>query len=178
MLLVSDEDNRYKDGIYFGKVSAFLYGKNAALKRYHFIHQPQFLYLDPILEKARNIEKMDLRITSAEPEGDQIRMTFAYRFPLENLKLRVSQGSPQGAYLIKWVLYDSDYEVVQRFQAVHDQIRESQTERNGEKLVRGEIPMLLVPGTYILALRIEDLHSDRLGVYRKHFSTKLKEPLE
>jgi GWxTD domain-containing protein len=177
MLLVSDHDNRLRDGIYFGKVSAFLYRRNIALKRYHFIHQPQYLYTNPVLEQARKIRDMDLRIVSAGQEEDQIQILFAYQFPMENLKSREEGPGIYGEYRLKWVLYDEDYQAIRQYDAV-EKVRMDGAEKDETQNVTGKIGTRLVPGTYILALRIEDLNSDRLGMYRKHFSTQIKEPLE
>jgi hypothetical protein len=120
---------------------------------------------------------MDLRIVSAGQEEDQIQILFAYQFPMENLKSREEGPGIYGEYRLKWVLYDEDYQAIRQYDAV-EKVRMDGAEKDETQNVTGKIGTRLVPGTYILALRIEDLNSDRLGMYRKHFSTQIKEPLE
>jgi len=174
VLMVSDHlDNRMGDGIHFGKVSKYLYRRNIAMQRSQYIHEPQFLYISPMQDMVKTIKGMEFRIVSAQKAGSMIRVQFTYRFQAQNLKISRDNGRYRGTYLYRWVIYDEDYHPMKQYQTV-EEVDFSEDESLNKSFVTGNIETTLASGSYILALRIEDMHSNRLGIYRKHFSTQSK----
>ena len=63
-LVSSIKSNVSGQGISFSRVSRFLYRHYTTLHQYKLLQKKQYLYVDPLLEKSRRIEKMDLRLES------------------------------------------------------------------------------------------------------------------
>ena len=104
-----------------------------------------------------------------------IRLKFDYSFPAMNLRILKENGDQELAFNFRccWAVYDEDYRPV----LSDDQVRTirftEQTDLRKEN-ISGQIETELTPGTYIIGLRIEDLHSSRLGLYRKRFTAQTK----
>jgi len=165
--------NRRGEGVQLGPVSHYIYRQSIGGKRASYILKPQFLYLHPGFEKADNIKDMELRIVSVGLADSSIRVRFTYRFPVQNLRLGLEKDGYKGAYRYRWVVYDEDYRSLASSDAV-EEIHFTEKKDLKEKGASGDIEVILAPGSYLLALRIEDLRSNRMGVYRKSFTVQSK----
>jgi GWxTD domain-containing protein len=159
-------------GIKLAAVSRYLYRNNARAKAY-MLGKPAFYYADPFLESIENIKGLEFRLESTRPAGVQMQLRFLYRLPVFNFKLKDTGGRLAGACKGRWVVYDEDYRKV----AFDEFIREIQLEDKreyGRRTLSGTIDVTLPPGSYEMALRLEDPASNRLGIYRKGFTVKSK----
>jgi len=165
------------EGVYLSTLSHRLYRENIAWKRLFFVQRPQFLYTNPEFENAKKIQNMDFHIASTTGTGSAIKVMYTYEFPASNLKFKKENEIYKGAYLYRWVLYDEDYHALSSFNSVHS-LRYNGKKEIKESKVQGTIHVTLAPGSYIMALRIEDINSSTLGVFRKHFTVQDKKSIK
>ena len=156
-----------------GPVSRYLYRRNIYWKQRQYIREPQFLYVYPGFSRVQKIEDMELRVTSTDRMETGIRVLFTYRFPAQNLRFGKEKDAFEAAYRYRWVVYDEDYKVLASSDAA-EEVRFSDRKELEKNDVSGQIEVVLIPGTYSLALRVEDLRSNRLGIYRKKFAVRSK----
>ncbi len=160
-------------GIRLDAVSRYLYRETDPRLRERLLREPKFYYTHPALEAIHNIRDMEFHIVSARSSGDMILARFLYQFPVSNLKFRMEGKTMKGAYRCAWVVYDEDYRVVASDQSVKEI---SIADKHGYQRdhASGEIESVMAPGSYVLALTIEDVHSNRMGMYRKPFTAMRK----
>ena len=174
VFLVSDSrPNTMGDEILLNTVSRYLMNKHAGFRRSFSLRFPRFYYSFPGWEKAKSIKGLKLRITSAEKTGALMHLVYTYSVPVNNFRFRLDQDAYVGAYRYRWVLFDEDYHEVASEDAVGEFSRVEKEElKKGE--IEGTVEFNIPAGSYLLALRIEDIHSNRLGIYRKRFRVRNK----
>jgi GWxTD domain-containing protein len=171
VFLVSDHlSNRHGKGVYLSPVTRYL------LKRTAF-HKPQFYYFNPEFATVKKIDDFDLRITSTNPTGSMYRLRFTYQFPSGNLRYKKEDGKLEGGYRYKWIVFDEDFRPLSSSDSI-EELRFDENENFKESKVFGNFHTSLVPGSYILAVRIEDIRSNAMGIYRKKFTIRGKGGLQ
>jgi hypothetical protein len=116
---------------------------------------------------------MRIQISQVRRIGDSVEITINYRFPARNFHIKKENDLYHGAYLYRWVIYDEDYRALKTSEAVEEIHYQDQKQWKGST-IEGTITTTLAQGSYVLALRIEDLLSTTKGIYRKHFGTRPK----
>lgn len=178
VLLVSNHlSNRTGDGVRLNTISRYVHRRDIGFKGSVYLQDPRFLYSDPNLSEVNNIRGLDFRIGSTSRIGQTVRIEFVYVFSAWNLRFQTDKSENKGAYRTHWVVYDEDYRSVASSDAVEEVIFSEKDDLRKHK-VSGHINVDLIPGSYRLALRIEDLKSERIGIYRKHFTVKNKGELQ
>ena len=161
-------------GISFSNLSRYLYRNYTSLHQSRLLQKKQFLYVDPMLENSKKIRGMDLRLESVRPAGTMLQARFEFSYPASNLKFKKEKDQYKGTYHYHWSLYDEDYRIISADNAIKDfSFTNKRDIRNNN--ISGSIELTIPPGPYILGLKIEDIHSNRLGLYRKHFTTQKKQ---
>lgn len=161
------------EGVDLGRVSRYLYRNNIRRKRTNTIQKPNFLYVNPSFKEAKHIKDFDFRITSTSRAGSIYRIRFTYQFPATNLRFKEENDKLEGAYRYRWVVFDEDYHIRHSFDTVED-LTYTDKEAVIESKVFGNFHVSLEPGSYTLALRIEGIRSNALGIYRKKFTIQSK----
>ena len=106
-----------------------------------------------------------------------MHVTLTYWIPSRNIHFRNGDGRYLGTYRYRWVLYDEDYHPVTSYDAVEELVRtDEESLKEGE--IMGNIELTVAPGLYRLGLRIEDLQSKRLGIFKKRFTVRGKGEVE
>ena len=100
-------------------------------------------------------------------------MEFNFRIPSRNFKVKKQNSQYEGAYRYCWVVYNEDYEEMSSSELLEELKFQSKNKWRNNK-VSSRIQVTLPPGSYVIALRVEDIYSNRLGIYRKTFSTQSK----
>jgi len=176
--LVSNHlSNRNGKGLHLGTVSRYLYRNNIRRSRNRFLQRPIFMYINPATKTVKKIEGFSLRITSTSRTGSTYRIRFTYQFPTTNLRLRQEKDRYEGGYRYRWMVLDEDYHTVLSSDAIEELTFQDQEKRN-QSTVMGNFHVTLVPGSYTLAMRIEDTRSNALGIYRKKFTIQVKGEIE
>jgi hypothetical protein len=161
------------DAIYLNTVSRYLSSRHRGTMRPQFRRDAQFHFSLPEWEDTKSIEGLRLDVTSAEQEGSQTRVLLTYWIPSKNFRFRLDQDAYVSAYRYRWVLYDEDYHRISSQDSVEEFSRVDKKDlRQGE--MTGTIEFRVPGGSYHLGLRIEDIHSNRLGIYRKSFTVRNK----
>jgi GWxTD domain-containing protein len=173
-LVSSQKSNISGQGISFSSLSRFLYRNYTTLHQSRLLQKNQFLYVDSLLERSKKIKGMDLRLQSVLPEGAMLRARFEFSYPAGNLKFEKENGQYQGIHHYHWSLYNEDYRVLSADNAREEFSFTSKSDIRNNK-ISGAIELTIPPGSYILGLKIEDTHSNRLGLYRKPFTTQKKQ---
>ena len=169
--------NRMGDAIYLNTVSRYLSSRHRGTMRPQFRRDAQFHFSLPEWEDTKSIEGLRLDVTSAEQEGSQTRVLLTYWIPSKNFRFRLDQDAYVSAYRYRWVLYDEDYHRISSQDSVEEFSRVDKKDlRQGE--MTGTIEFRVPGGSYHLGLRIEDIHSNRLGIYRKSFTVRNKGVVE
>jgi len=165
--------NHKGEGIVLGVVSKYLYKKNIRINSKRFTERSLFAFSNPEFDKARKISDLTFKLESATDSGNKARASFEYAFPAENIRFKSSHDVFQGTYTSRWVLFDEDYRVVQADGYSDNVVFNSRKEILENEIYR-QIQLDLMPGSYLLALRIEDKDANRLGIYKKRFNIKNK----
>ena len=165
--------NRSGEGIHLNPVSRYLYRHSLRYQRTHYLQRPQFVYLNQEMEQSQEIKNMVFRLDKAERTGPTVQTLFRFSFDAKNLRYNTEGNVYAGAFRRKWVLFDEDYNRL-REDDIIDEVKFMKREDIRESEINGQIRLNLVPGIYLLALRIEDMNSNRLGIFRKKFTIKPK----
>ena len=88
-------------------------------------------------------------------------------------EFKMEEKNMTGAYRCRWVIYDEDYGVIASDRSVKE-ISVPDKQAYQKEVTSGVIETLMAPGSFILALTIEDVNSNRMGIYRKHFTAMRK----
>ena len=161
------------EGVHLNTVTRYLHRRNIGVKRARVIREPHFYYASPYLEKVKNLKGLVLRITSTSRTGSTYRLRFTYRFPACNLRFKQEKNGFEGAYRYRWVVFDEDYHPLTSSDSV-EELTFTDKEHIKQNDVFGNFHLTLDPGSYTLALRIEGIRSNTLGVYRKRFTIQSK----
>lgn len=163
--------NAAGNAIHLNTVSRYLTTQHSRAMRTHYRRGAQFHFTLPEWEETKTIEGMRLEVTSAELVGSQTRVNLTYWIPSKNFRFRMDQDAFVSAFRYRWVLYDEDYHRVSSQDSVEEFSRGDKDDlKKGE--MTGTIALTIPGGAYHLGLRIEDIHSNRLGIYRKSFTVK------
>ena len=172
--LVSNHlSNRNGKGLNLGTVSRFLYRDNIRRSRNRFLQKPIFMYINPDTKTAKKITGFSLRITSTSRAGSTYRVRFTYQFPTINLRLKQEHNQYAGGYRYRWIVSDEDYHPILSSDSI-EELTFHDKENLKQSTVMGNFHISLVPGSYTLAMRIEDTRSNTLGIYRKKFTIQAK----
>lgn len=163
--------NRFGDGVYLSPVTTYLYRSDLDKQLSYYIRKPRFMFEVPELETVKKFKNFQLELVSGEHLDQQVRVRYQYSFPSQNLRFRMEKDAYVGTYRTRWVVFDEDYEVLSSSDAVDEFILPEGADMK-EGVVEGAIELSFVPGSYVLAMRIEDLYSNKMGIYRKKFSIK------
>jgi hypothetical protein len=125
--------------------------------RYTYIMTNKFFY-----HYDHNAEQLDKFRLGFDFENDSVFVT--YNIPLKQFKSEGEDDSYSVKYLESCVVFDEDYHEVYRKQ----KIKKGQFKSSKGNIFQ-KMGLTLSPGEYILALRVEDLNSKKLGIYRKKF---------
>ena len=165
--------NRKGEGVYLGTVSKYLYRKSIRLTRSRFIQKPLYVFSNPEFDKAKKIDDLIFKLESAQKTASNVLTRFEYAFAAKNLRFQRDEETYNGSYRSKWVLYDEDYRILKTSDEVKEVVFQKKSDVRQNEIFQ-KINLQLIPGSYLLALRIEDTRSDRLGIYRKRFRIKNK----
>jgi hypothetical protein len=100
-----------------------------------------------------------------------IKVEFGFLLPSRNFKVKKQDSHYEGAYRYRWAVFDEDYEEMSSSELLEELKFQSKNKWRNNK-VSGRIQVTLPPGSYVIALRVEDIYSNTLGIYRKTFSNR------
>ncbi len=140
--------NIYGNAIKPGPMSHFSYRFNLYELNARFIENSEFIYHHSYEKEP--IDNGELFIKNK---------TFEYSIPQNEIE---SDDSDMKVFQQSYVVYDEDMHIVK-----HGDI--TQKIAAGNKTIQEQIRLDLSAGEYMLALRIEDLNSDKLGIYFETF---------
>lgn len=167
------QSNANGNGIYLGTVSKYIYRNNLRRMSNKYLNKPQFLYVHPEYTNRKRIKSFDIFFESATRKGSEYTVRFMYKFPADNIRFANERKSLLGAYRYQWIVFNEDYHQI----ASNDAIREisyPENEKVTDKDIESKIEFDLTPGTYQLAIRIEGIRSNTIGIYRKKFTIQGK----
>lgn len=167
--LVSTEPFKHNEsGVRLGNWTRMLYGDSIERMHDQFIGRPTFRYFPNDFVGKRKIRNMRFYLDSAEAEGVLIRAGFWFRFPADHIHAREESGKLVSRFKGRWVVHDEEYN-----QVFVDSLEFERTFRDRfvqqKSVITDAIDVPLSEGVYTISLRIEDLQSRRLGIYRRKF---------
>jgi len=156
-------------GITLNITSRSIYRRDLA-RKISFLKKNRFRYTHKPFENMKKLERFNLFIKKTEKQGSRISITFQYSFPLWNLAHTTQKTGPVTAsYSVRWVVYNTDHEPVITKTGLNT-LQASTTGKLYKKIETRTISARLIPGSYTLALRIEDSNSRRTGIFTKKFT--------
>lgn len=161
--------NIYGEAIHPGPQSQIIHNFHPEYVDANFIFHQEFRYHHDYESKPFKHFKLSIGNDYYDKEGIA---SFDYTIPTKEFKLTREKGQYSVRYLERVVVFDEDMREV-----YHNETTKEMTEKNKnafkkEKLIKETITLNLNPGQYMIALRIEDHHSDRLGIYIENFDVK------
>jgi GWxTD domain-containing protein len=170
-IVSSQKSNISGQGISFSGLSRYLYRHYTPLHQSRLIQKNQFLYADPVLEQSKKIKGMELQLQSVQPAGTMLLVRIEYSYPAANLKFNNEDDMYKGAHHCYWALYDEDYNTLSADDAIEEFFYSDKKEMKNN-CISGSLEFTVPTGSYVLGLKIKDVYSKRMGLYRKHFSTQ------
>jgi hypothetical protein len=116
---------------------------------------------------------MELTLQSVQPAGTMLLARIEYSYPAANLKFNNEDDMYKGAHHCYWALYDEDYNTLSADDAI-EEFSYSDKKEIKNNCILGSLEFTVPAGSYVLGLKIKDVYSKRMGLYRKHFSTQNK----
>ena len=166
--------NTDSQGIRFNVISRYIYRHNLLLKKKYFLKKHHFFFIYKPFENIKKFDRFNFYLKNTRRSGSKISVVFNFSFPAWNLKYKKNKtGEIKTAYLYRWVLFNSDKKVILSDEKMSDLTFDSMKELREIKIDKN-ITLNLKPGSYTLALRIEDINSTRLGIFTKDFHIKEK----
>ncbi|MCB0281327.1 MAG: GWxTD domain-containing protein [Calditrichaeota bacterium] len=154
--------NIYGNAITAGPYSIETYGENIARVNFDYIFNNEFRYIHNYDREPIEDARMDIRVNP----NNHSEIIVLYSLPFEEFEFNEND---QIQYKQTYIVFNEDMSAVQQLATV-----ETIRYRGNDTFTR-EIKLLLAPGAYRFALRIEDLNSDKLGIYSQNFSVKAKD---
>ena len=165
-----NRNNADSQGVRLSTISKYIYRRALHKKRIYYIKKHHFFFIYKPFDKFKKIEKFNLYLKRTKRAGNRVFVRFDFSFPSWNLKLKNSDNKTiSAAYRYRWVIYGNDYKIIKKVEKSTNLAFKS---KKGfyEKVIKKNIFLSIPPGSYLLALRIEDLNSNRIGIFTKKFT--------
>jgi len=117
--------------------------------------------------KADPIEDFELAIDVQEGKPEA-QLILRYRVPADEFKLKKSGGRYRLKYNESCIVLNEDLREIKRY----DVTKELDNIVDDDDAIEERIEMKLPPGDYTFHIRIDDLNSDKLGIYTQKFTLK------
>lgn len=128
----------------------------------HFISNNEIKYEHDY--KAVPISDFQCQINQF-PSDTERNAAFIYIIPVDEFKLIKTNDKNKLQYLQRYVIFDEDFRAVMKDEKT---LEFPDIQDRGDKL-RGDIEIYLKPGAYRIALRIEDINSNKLCIHLRDF---------
>lgn len=161
--------NIYGNAISPGPMSRFMHRHDLKYIEAEFIYNTEFKYEHKY--NADPIKKFKLGINKSQ-EDSTGKTVVSYEIPIKEFKMTRNEDKYEVRLLEKCVIFNEDLREVYRQEKIKTLSRKTKNELKKLKLVRQTIDFNLEPGAYHLVLRLKDLNSKKLGIYRKEFALK------
>jgi GWxTD domain-containing protein len=158
------ETNIYYSAIEPGSLSYYTYGDNIEYVISNFINNSEYRYHHEY--KADPLKLHENRFYT-----DEGILKFDYSIPLKELRYDRQGDVYQFSYNLTVVALDEDMREVYRQEEVKSFSRENKKAYKQDKFFSDQIQMRLIPGPYMIAIKIEDTHSKKLGIFLKDIDT-------
>ncbi len=163
--------NIYQNAIEPGPMSQAIYSNQQEWVRANYILNQEFRYEHPY--KNKPIKDIKLKIESGEGEH-QGEVQISYSFSVKDLAIEKEKGQYTVKYLRHMVILDEAMHEVRRYETLRTVTGETKKELTDRKVIEEQIPVHLAPGTYRVALRIEDIKGKKLGLYVENITVVAK----
>ena len=154
--------NMYGNAISSGPISNFVHKDEPYYLDSYFIYQPEFRY--QFAFKASKIKKAELKVHQKSSNNTGGNIALQYKIPAKEFKSKKHGNNYQITFLQRYVVFDEDMREVQREEAVQ-KLSDQSARGLKKKFAENIIDFTLEQGEYMVALRIEDLESDKIGIY-------------
>jgi len=172
--VTAKRNNSDNKGIRLSIISRYIYRHNLIVKEIRFLKTPKFFFTTDMFKKSGRIKRFNLFVKQTKSRGNKVLVNFNFSFPAWNLKyIKDNRGNISGSYFYRWVIYDNDYKIIQLFEKLNN-LKYINKKGFDSKEISGDISVMLEPGSYLLALRIEDPNSSRIGIFTKKFTIEKK----
>lgn len=161
--------NIYGEAIEAGRRSKIIHENNMAYVDADFIFNQDFRHEHNYASEQLNKLKVSV---DNEPVDAEFNVFFEYNAPIKEVDIQPAADGFSIKYLRRLVVYDEDMREVYRHEAVHEKVEATEKALKKKKRVEENIPIKLVPGDYLAALRIEDMQSNKLGIILQYFTVE------
>ncbi|HDQ44260.1 MAG TPA: GWxTD domain-containing protein [bacterium] len=163
--------NIYQKALSPGPLSQALYAGQEEWVRANYILNPEFRY-----EHRYNRKPMkDLRVLITRGEGDHRgEVQIAYSVPPKHFSIQREHGEYAIRYLRHLLILDEAMHEVRRHETLRTVPGKNRKELADRDAIEERIPVLLPPGRYRVALRIEDVKANTLGLYVENVTVAAK----
>ncbi|MBN2093366.1 GWxTD domain-containing protein [candidate division KSB1 bacterium] len=163
------QTNIYGEAIYPGSMSQSIHRYDLARINLEYIFNPQFRY--EFDYHAEPLKKFKCGIITNQTDSTG-NVTLNYEFPIQELNIIQDQGIYKISFLEQVVVFNDDMREVTRKEITRIRTGNSPDQIKKEKLLKNDVRFSVAPGEYMLAIRIADENSSKLGIYRKNFIVK------
>ena len=154
--------NIYGNAIVPGEMSQYTYRDMIGHVDANFIYHQEFKYEHDY--KAKPMKKAKCSIES-DPLSAEHNVTIHYSVPTKELKLMKIDNHYFIKVLERYVVFDEDMQEVCRHETVKELKEKDKKSFKKRKHIEETFVLTLEPGYYKIALRIEDQHSNQLGIF-------------
>ncbi len=160
------QTNIYGEAIYAGTMSRYMHRMDLSRIDSEFIVKPQFRYEHNYHADPLKKFKCSVKGSKSDSLDNVILM---YEFPLQELKIIQDQQLYKVSFFEQVVVFNEDMREVMRKEITHTKTGKSSSELKKEKMINNNLTLSIGQGDYLLAIRIADENSTKLGIYRKNF---------
>jgi len=156
--------NIYGEAIRPGEMSQQIYQGYPMYVDANFIYNQEFVYEHDY--DAEPLKKFKWTVENESMIKNQ-NMSIHYSVPTKEFKLSKENEFFVIQYLERYVILDEDMREIYRHEKIKELKKKNKRNFKKEKHIKETITLDLEPGHYIVALRIEDQHSNKLGIFQK-----------
>jgi hypothetical protein len=153
----------YRSYDFAGKDDVHIWNVYNSYLQANFIYNNELRYQHDY--NADPIEDFELAIEAQEGQPET-RLILRYRVPAEEFDLDKVHDRYHIKYNERCVVLDEDFREIKR----HETTRVLDNIIDDDEIIEEEIIMDLPRGDYFIHIRIQDLHSDKLGIYTQKFT--------
>jgi GWxTD domain-containing protein len=152
--------NVFGNAVKPGPLSESIYSHDLGYVEKVYISNPEFRYHHDYQSKPFKGFMVSFENGSYAQKGNVI---LNYSVPAKEFKSKKAKGQYDIEYLQRLVIFDEDMRELHREESVKELKNSAKFKK--DNVIHGVIPLNLKPGNYILALRIADRQSDKLGIF-------------